>query len=115
MKPPKHPHKHRKCRRLQRQPANQHLDAQVSIRPLPLGRAGDAAAAALHQRAEHVARHEDARQQAAVQAQHFVARVLAREDRLDEAPDQEVVAGGDEDGREDDEREGCCEGALVVA
>lgn len=35
-----------------------------------------------------------------------------REHGPDEATDEEVVARGDEDGREDDEGEGRCEGAL---
>jgi hypothetical protein len=41
-----------------------------------------------------------------------VARALAVEDGADQAADEQVVAGGDEDGGEDDERLGDGEGRL---
>jgi len=113
MKPPKNRHKEPKRHRLQREPANQDLDPNIRRRPGPLARAAHAGAAALHEKRNDVARHEDARDEPAVHAKYPVARGNGVEDRADEAPDQEVVARGDEDGGEDHEGEGCCEGALL--
>lgn len=95
---------------LKRQAADENVDADALRRTLPILRAGNPRPGGLHEEGDDVAQDEDAGQKPARDAEDSVA--VGWQHGSDQSPDQEVVAGSDEDRGEDDEAQRDDERAL---